>query len=1173
METTKKVEITRSGLVDIVLSWSIKEVFNNNLYKNKLITILHYNLSNYMESFISPLLEETRTCTEIQNVARAPVCVISTLQISKHHKPPKDLYYEITMRYDTVDSNGRRRFVGKYESEAGDLLAITNVKPRRIDDIHRPDFGYLVAFVHRTKDESTGKITILTSDSNRKKNQPIDAEIEIEENEPLDAETENEENEPFDDEKKKEDLFAVYIGNLTTNVRIWKALHPDLLAPKSMIIDKIVLGTCLEDRPCMICSLNEETSFDGSNLGIVRSSGLDDSQKEAVLTVIRISQCSHENTIKLIWGPPGTGKTKTVTTFLAALIKMKVRTVACAPTNTAVLQVASRLRKLLGDNLEHGTYGLGDVILFGNGKRMKVDDHEDILDVFLDRRVELLCKCFLPLTGWNSTLESLKLFLEDPEEQYNEYLIKFRQKNQVQDDEHDDHVSKEDYGRDDHVQDDDDNGSEENYEDANEDADEDRDDDDIQELQPMSMDEFVEKRLNSLSSQMVFCINTLCTHLPTNKLTLEVANTLMLALDSIENFRISDLWTSSSREKVNAVLKLLHRSFDLSVKELITIKEFCLGNAKMIICTASGTARLQTEGSKAVQLVVIDEAAQLKECESAIPLQLSGLLHAVLVGDEQLPAMVRSKVAENANFDDSQKKAVISVVRMSKCTHQTNIELIWGPPGTGKTKTVATFLSELISMKVRTVTCAPTNAAVVQVASRLRKLLSNNRLHRLGDVVLLGNRIRMKIDEHEDLLDMYITLVSFISFLEDPHDHYNAYLEDLGVDLSLFSWIRNWWNGEYVPNPMSEREFVEKRLDSLMPKMVIFIKTLSTHLPTNLLSPEAARSMVVALESIEKLRMSGGYQMINRLCLANAKMIICTASGTARLQTEAVQLVVIEEAAQLKECESAIPLQLLGLQHAVLIGDERQLPAMVQSKVAEYANFGRSLFERLSLLGKNRHLLHVQYRKHPSISLFPNQDFLKERCIIPILFINVSSGKEDFDKGHSPRNLAEVAVVAELVGRLENESKERNQRIGVGVISPYKGQSSAIQEELRRKKYSTDEKTVFSVSVGLVDGFQGGEKYVIIISTVRCNRNGSVGFLSNRQRMNVGLTRARQCLWIIGSGATLSKSESVWKKVVDDAKLRGCYFNAEEDMKLARAIQTSRFDKLEPEMASLSLGN
>lgn len=82
------------------------------------------------------------------------------------------------------------------------------------------------------------------------------------------------------------------------------------------------------------------------------------------------------------------------------------------------------------------------------------------------------------------------------------------------------------------------------------------------------------------------------------------------------------------------------------------------------------------------------------------------------------------------------------------------------------------------------------------------------------------------------------------------------------------------------------------------------------------------------------------------------------------------------------------------------------------------------------------------------------------------------------------------------------------QKLSVGVISPYNAQVFAIRETLGTR-YSTDVNSNFSVSVRSIDGFQGGEEDVIIISTVRCNGNGSVGFLSNRQRANVALTRAR----------------------------------------------------------------
>lgn len=90
------------------------------------------------------------------------------------------------------------------------------------------------------------------------------------------------------------------------------------------------------------------------------------------------------------------------------------------------------------------------------------------------------------------------------------------------------------------------------------------------------------------------------------------------------------------------------------------------------------------------------------------------------------------------------------------------------------------------------------------------------------------------------------------------------------------------------------------------------------------------------------------------------------------------------------------------------------------------------------------------------------------------------------------------------------ESTLSKQKLRVGCISPYKAQVAAIQKKLGNTYY-TDANEKFSVNVRSVDGFQGGEEDVIIISTVRCNGKGSIGFLSNCQRVNVSLTRARYC--------------------------------------------------------------
>ncbi|KAL6228283.1 hypothetical protein ACLB2K_002236 [Fragaria x ananassa] len=99
-------------------------------------------------------------------------------------------------------------------------------------------------------------------------------------------------------------------------------------------------------------------------------------------------------------------------------------------------------------------------------------------------------------------------------------------------------------------------------------------------------------------------------------------------------------------------------------------------------------------------------------------------------------------------------------------------------------------------------------------------------------------------------------------------------------------------------------------------------------------------------------------------------------------------------------------------------------------------------------------------------------------------FINVANGKDEFDHRCSRKNMVEVAVVSEIVASLYKEFRRTKKKVSIGVISPYKAQVYAIQKILTKSTGTSD--TGFSVSVRSVDGFQGGEEDVIIISTVRC---------------------------------------------------------------------------------------
>ncbi|KAK1322136.1 hypothetical protein QJS10_CPA03g02526 [Acorus calamus] len=605
-------------------------------------------------------------------------------------------------------------------------------------------------------------------------------------------------------------------------------------------------------------------------------------------------------------------------------------------------------------------------------------------------------------------------------------------------------------------------------------------------------------------------------------------------------------------------------------------------------------------------------------------------------------------------MNESQLGAVLTCISASTCTHKNLINLIWGPPGTGKTKTIGVLLWELFKVKCKTLTCAPTNIAVLEVASRLLRVVMDSSPEgscRLGDIALFGNPKRMEINEYME--DMFLEnrakklgkcfapltgwrhrLVSVIDLLEGGVLQYIIYVENEkekekdSEEKIEFLTCKSYDSEEEIEF-LTFKSYVRQRFRVLSESLIECLEILWTHIPsvsvssadfiniemacyllrsidqwlqTSKISENELEKLftlsevdhisnlvsVKAFEFIECLSILKGLLETLKLptttyksaiidyCLGRATLIFCTVCSSSKLHrvefVEALKLLVMDEAAQLKECETLIPLQLPGVRHAILIGDECQLPAMVQSKVCEQADFGISLFERLSSLGHKKQLLNVQYRMHPSISRFPNAMFydkkisdgpnvinksyerryLDGRLYGSYSFINVKHGTEVVDQwGRSQKNMAEVAVVLNIIKILSEASTTTRRPLSVGVISPYKAQVMALQDKLG-KTYKNQR--YFTVKVKSVDGFQGSEEDVIIISTVRSNNHGSVGFLKDPRRTNVALTRARHCLWILGNEATLSRSRSVWGKLVEDARDRGCFYNVDEDERLSNTI-------------------
>lgn len=201
-------------------------------------------------------------------------------------------------------------------------------------------------------------------------------------------------------------------------------------------------------------------------------------------------------------------------------------------------------------------------------------------------------------------------------------------------------------------------------------------------------------------------------------------------------------------------------------------------------------------------------------------------------------------------------------------------------------------------------------------------------------------------------------------------------------------------------------------------------------------------------------------------------------------------------------------------------------------------------------------VLSIQYRMHPTISAVPSRLFyhgrlqdgpeMEERTkqiwhasplFGPYQFFDVAHGQEEAQSNHSQINRGEADAAVALYDRIRREFKATNFEYRVGIVSMYRGQVQHIKSRFSATFGSSILKLV---DFNTVDGFQGQEKDIIILSCVRAGANvQTVGFLADERRMNVAITRSRSSLFILGHAATLERCNQTWKTIVEDARTRG----------------------------------
>ena len=280
---------------------------------------------------------------------------------------------------------------------------------------------------------------------------------------------------------------------------------------------------------------------------------------------------------------------------------------------------------------------------------------------------------------------------------------------------------------------------------------------------------------------------------------------------------------------------------------------------------------------------------------------------------------------------------------------------------------------------------------------------------------------------------------------------------------------------------------------------------------------------------------------INEDLFAEARVVACTLTGSANrlLVGHRFGTLFIDEAAQAMEAACWIAIQ--KAHRVILAGDHRQLPPTIKCPAALQGGLDKTLMQTLvERQPRCVSLLTVQYRMSDGIMQFPNREFyggllqsapeVKYRGILDwdtaIDWTDtpdeVTYHEQQADDGQSRQNPAEAELTLQTLKQyIEKIGRDRvlYERLDVGIISPYRGQVSLLRRMLRHDAFWKPFRQL--ITINTIDGFQGQERDIIVISMVRSNENGDVGFLRDLRRMNVAITRARMKLLLIGHRPTL----------------------------------------------------
>ncbi|ORZ14789.1 AAA domain-domain-containing protein [Absidia repens] len=501
-----------------------------------------------------------------------------------------------------------------------------------------------------------------------------------------------------------------------------------------------------------------------------------------------------------------------------------------------------------------------------------------------------------------------------------------------------------------------------------------------------------------------------------------------------------------------------------------------------------------------------------------------------------LPPQAVKDCIRNYGVNQPQAEAIVGALKKKK-----GFTLIQGPPGTGKTKTILGLIVNLIDQQRHQATkkvgcgkvlvCAPSNAAVDEIAKRLKDGVVTSEGLVKPKVVRIGVMDSVNASVKDLVLDRLIEQELAPSLASDDNNQGNknfaARRDKIQENMRTLQ-----LDIEQVDRDLSSTKEMRKLTD-LRDKRKQLLQ-------------QRDRQRIVLKDLYEVQRdyskeMDAARIRARQKVFADCDIVCATLSGSGHHLLSEMGLifdtVIVDEAAQAVEVSSLIPLK-YDCKRCILVGDPNQLPPTVIS-------LGSSFVISSS----------IQYRMHPHISAFPSALFYQSRLLDgpkmdektaaiwhknpnfpPYIFFNVKDGQEKQGYGASLFNTSEADAAVTLVDKLASFFPGLKLAYKIGIITPYKQQVSQLKSRFERRFGS---KILNTIDFNTVDGFQGQEKDIIIFSCVRANSgNGNtIGFLSDIRRMNVGLTRAKRSLFILGHAKSLQHDE-YWGNLVEDAKER-----------------------------------